>query len=190
MSRPRTTSLHLALLGLLAHEPRTGYALRRVFETTPMAHYGGGQGTIYPALRALESGGLITGVRDPERPGRGARVLRATPKGRRALVRWLGAPVTPDDAVWRADELMLRFAFMDGLLSAAQQRTFVEQYLAAMSTELARLRAYARKEASQFPACARLAVQHGVVTHAAHVEWAKQAKRALSTKKTVGSKGR
>jgi DNA-binding PadR family transcriptional regulator len=48
------TTLGYALLGLIRAEPRTGYALRMVFETTPMGSYSSSPGSIYPALKSLE----------------------------------------------------------------------------------------------------------------------------------------
>ena len=55
---PQTT-LGYALLGLVAGEPQTGYALMKTFTTTPMGHYSGSPGAIYPALRRLEGAGQV-----------------------------------------------------------------------------------------------------------------------------------
>ena len=43
-----------ALLGLLHGEARSGYALRKVFQDTPMLHFSDSPGSIYPALKRLE----------------------------------------------------------------------------------------------------------------------------------------
>ena len=53
------TPLSFALLGLIGMEPRSGYKLRKVFETTPLGNYSSSPGSIYPALRALEKAGLV-----------------------------------------------------------------------------------------------------------------------------------
>ena len=63
MRQPAST-LGFALLGLLQQQPRSGYALRRVFATTPMGHYSSSPGAIYPALRRLEQQGLVRGALD------------------------------------------------------------------------------------------------------------------------------
>ena len=41
------TPLSYALLGLMQMEPRSGYALRKVFETTPLGGYSSSPGSIY-----------------------------------------------------------------------------------------------------------------------------------------------
>ena len=50
----RVSLLGYALLGLLHQKPSSGYALRRVFATTPMGTFSDSPGAIYPALGRLE----------------------------------------------------------------------------------------------------------------------------------------
>jgi DNA-binding PadR family transcriptional regulator len=172
------TTLEHALLGLAAEEERTGYALRRVFETTPMGHYGGSPGAIYPALRRLERRRLVVGRRAPGRRGRGARVFAATPAGRRAVADWAAAPVTREDAVWRADELLLRFAFLDPEGDDATLR-FLGEYRAAMAAVRADLEAWLAGPGAALGRARRLAVGHGIASAAANERWAAAAERAL-----------
>src|ERR1700675_3621423 len=54
-----SSTLEMALLGLLGQKPQSGYDLRKTFATTAMRHYSDSPGSIYPALRRLESRGLI-----------------------------------------------------------------------------------------------------------------------------------
>ena len=61
MKKRTPTTLEYALLGLVHAEPRSGYDLCKVFETTPMGHYSSSPGAIYPALKRLEGAGLVEG---------------------------------------------------------------------------------------------------------------------------------
>ncbi len=109
------TTLEHALLGLIAQQPRSGYDLRKVFSTTAMRHYSDSPGSIYPALRRLEKRGWIEAVASRmEASGRGRTAFRLTPVGRSSLKEWLSLPVSLEDVAMRPEELMLRFAFMDG----------------------------------------------------------------------------
>ncbi len=51
------TPLRLAILGLVAMHPQSGYDLRKIFETTPMGNFSSSPGAIYPALKSLEKKG-------------------------------------------------------------------------------------------------------------------------------------
>jgi DNA-binding PadR family transcriptional regulator len=109
------STLEFAILGLIVQQPRSGYDLRRVFATTAMRHYSDSPGSIYPALRRLEERGWIEAVASrSEASGRGRTPFRLTPVGRGALRTWLSLPVSFEDVAMRSEDLMLRFAFMDG----------------------------------------------------------------------------
>jgi len=79
----------LALLALLtnADSPLYGYQIAKELEG-----FGGGlpvkQGTLYPVLRSLESGGLLTSEVEPSVTGPPRRYYSVTEEGRRALGLW------------------------------------------------------------------------------------------------------
>ena len=79
----------LALLALLAHaeKPLYGYQIAKELEG-----FGGGlpvkQGTLYPVLRSLEAGGLLTSEVEPSVSGPPRRYYRATDEGRQAIGLW------------------------------------------------------------------------------------------------------
>jgi len=81
----------LALLALLAHaeRPLYGYQIAKELETfgeVPVK-----QGTLYPVLRSLEAGGLLTSEVEPSVAGPPRRYYRVTEEGRQALGLWEGA---------------------------------------------------------------------------------------------------
>jgi len=75
--RLRRGILKLAVLKLLAEMPRHGYDLIRAVREKG---WGGGAGSVYPLLGALERAGLITGREEGER-----RIYELTEEGRRLL---------------------------------------------------------------------------------------------------------
>jgi DNA-binding PadR family transcriptional regulator len=89
------SSLEAALVGLLARGPASGYELRKVFQTTPLAAYSDSPGAVYPALRRLEKRGLVSGREAAG--GRRRKQLRLTATGRAWAQRWAAAPVTTAD---------------------------------------------------------------------------------------------
>jgi PadR family transcriptional regulator, regulatory protein PadR len=79
----------LALLALLAHanEPLYGYQIAKKLEG-----FGEGmpvkQGTLYPVLRSLEAGGLLSSEVEPSVTGPPRRYYRVTEDGKQAIVLW------------------------------------------------------------------------------------------------------
>ncbi len=79
----------LALLALLGHagKPLYGYQIAKELE-----NYGDGlpvkQGTLYPVLRSLETGGLLTSEVEPSVTGPPRRYYRITDEGRQAVDLW------------------------------------------------------------------------------------------------------
>jgi PadR family transcriptional regulator PadR len=82
----------LALLALLAHaeKPLYGYQiakeLRRFGGELPVK-----QGTLYPVLRSLEAGGLLSSEVEPSVAGPPRRYYKVTEEGRQAVDLWLGS---------------------------------------------------------------------------------------------------
>ena len=76
--------LDVLLLATLDGGPRHGYAVKEALREGSGGRFDLPTGTIYPALRRLESGGLITGSWS-EVDGRRRRNYRLTPAGRKRL---------------------------------------------------------------------------------------------------------
>ncbi len=179
------SSLGYALLGLIHQQPRAGYALAKVFTTTPMGHYSGSPGAIYPALRALERAAFVRGRVERGGTLRPKRVFSPTRKGLAELSRWLGQPVTGDDVIWRLDELMLRFAFMDQLLSRAQTLRFLESFRDAVDAYVAVLESHRAEMDSTSSLHGRLALESGIAGYQTLARWARHALGTLRRKRSA-----
>ena len=92
--RKRRGDVRLALLMLLAEEPRNGYQLMQTIEERSGGRWRPSPGSVYPTLAQLEDEGLIRGV-DHD----GAKLFEITDQGRERL-----AESKVDPAPWEAEE--------------------------------------------------------------------------------------
>jgi DNA-binding PadR family transcriptional regulator len=178
MAEEFPTTLGFALLGLAHQEPRTGYGLRKVFETSPMGRFSSSPGSIYPALRKLEEAGLI------EARETGAKAFYfLTPKGKRTLFAWLGKPVGAHDYDRDPDAVLLRFAFLDMLSEPAATIAFLDSFERAVGENLAAIKAFlGSEEGKTLPLHGLLAVEYGVAAQEAALAWAQRAKRVIGAR--------
>jgi len=169
------TPLDYALLGLLEQAPRSGYDLRKIFETMALGSYSGSPGAIYPALRRLEQLGLIEGEVDATKALRPKKVFRPTRIGEETLRRWLARDIEREDVVRRLDELMLRFAFHAALGSRRATRHFLEAFLNGVDGYLAELNRQRKALPDETPRQSRLALVAGIEQYRACTRWARKA---------------
>lgn len=165
------TPLNYALLGLIRGEPRTGYGLRKVFETTPMGNYSSSPGSIYPALKSLAKAGLVTGgSKNP---------YVITPAGEQAFDAWRLRPMGEDEAI---DMALLRFAFLHDHPDRQVSLDFLKSFAMAAKARAVSLKAFMSGDMwSVMPMQSRLAVEHGLKTTEASAQWALDAWRQLGT---------
>ena len=164
------TTLGYALLGLVQEEPRSGYALRKVFETTPMGTFSSSPGSIYPALKKLAKAGMIE-QRSPV-PG-GKDLFHITPLGVRNIRAWLTAPVTKSEVASSVDLALLKFAFLPSIDDAQVTLTFLNGFKSAIAEQIADLKAYlSSPEGKTVSQHGRLAVENGLMGYEAHLNWA------------------
>jgi DNA-binding PadR family transcriptional regulator len=180
---PTESLLSYVLLGLLHEEPRSGYDLRKIVVSTPMALFSDSPGAIYPALRRLAREGLIA----PERVARGGRrrsLFAPSAKGRDAFAAWLRRPPTRDEVVRGWDVLMLRLAFMSGIVRPAEIAAFLDRVHLELEGHLAELEAFATSHGQKMPPSAKLAFESGLAGYRAQVKWARQARQRMRNRRT------
>ena len=90
---PRLTTTSYAILGLVAAEPASAYALVRRMRINYRYFWPRARSLVYTEVKKLEGLGWVVGV--PETTGRRKRLEYAiTATGRAELARWLGTPST------------------------------------------------------------------------------------------------
>jgi DNA-binding PadR family transcriptional regulator len=171
------STVEYALLGLLRQQAQSGYDLRKVFSTTPMRHFSDSPGSIYPALQRLEKRGWV-GSAAEKNDARKRRVFSPTHAGTGALIAWLEGPVTREDVIWRLDETLLRFAFLDGNVKRSVTLRFVEQFERELAAYVRELEEH---EKAFVPNARRstgyLAFQSGVESYQARLEWLRRVRK-------------
>jgi DNA-binding PadR family transcriptional regulator len=181
------SNLSLAILGLLSLSGMSGYDLRKVFRTTAMTAFSDSPGAIYPALRRLEKDGLIEGAVERKNTLRPRRVFSLTRRGRAALVAFLKRPVTREDVVHGTNGLLLRFAFMGGLVDAGTTIAFLDAMAEETEGYLRELEAQLAETEAGFPFTGRAALEHGVDIYRTTARWARRTLAGL--RRHIASKG-
>lgn len=175
-SNPST--LEAALLGLLARGPASGYELRKVFQTTPLATYSDSPGAVYPALRRLEKRGYVTG--GAVTGARRRKLLRLTPGGRAWVRDWVARPVTTADVAGDTSVVDLRLAMVSDV-TPARLPAFLEEYADAVDAHLAELNAAVAELGDVLSPSAACALDLGVHLFRARKTWCHRAAREHAT---------
>ncbi len=171
----KLTLLGYAILGLLRDEPRSGYALRMAFETTPMGNYSSSPGSIYPALKGLQKAGLV----EARAAGRGS-LFHVTSQGGAAFEAWLRQPVDGEAVGKHFADVMLRFAFLHNHPDRRLTLDLLVAVEAAAQAQAQNLEGFLASEPGlAMPLQARLAVLQGAMSVASTRRWAAEARHQL-----------
>ena len=95
------------ILGMLGLGPMCGYDIKQLVDSSTRFFWTASYGQIYPELRRLSDGGLISG-RPDSGTARGRIEFELTNEGRRTLEEWLGQPTEIQEM---RDESMLKVFF-------------------------------------------------------------------------------
>lgn len=157
---------------------------------TPMGVFSSSPGAIYPALKRCEKNGWIRGDIDDSTTLRPRQVFHLTEDGRSLLQKVLSQPVAVEDAIQRPEDLLLRFAFMDGMLSDDEIIAYLGSYLSAMETYLETLEEIRESMTFDSQRCAYLALEHGLMSYRTNIQWARHATEVLKKEIMKRSGGR
>ena len=95
--------------------------------------------------------------------------------GLETLQQYLSRPVTKEDVIWHMDDLMLRFAFMDGIVGRERTVRFLQDFASRIDAHVADLQRYFESAKSILPACGRLAMENGIQGYEMNAQWARRA---------------
>lgn len=149
-----TKKMDYVLLGLLSHEPMTGYEIKKRLDTSLRFFWGGSFGSIYPTLNQLEKEGKVT-KENTSSNGREKISYSITETGRADLKEWLEKPTEKDEI--RYETLLKLFfgneiGFADNLSHYLEDDTHKHYYLT---------------------------VKFGIKTYEAYLIWCKEAKEFI-----------
>ncbi len=163
---PGLSELEGVVVGIIRiKEPCTAYAVRRELTDSPSTHWSGSAGSVYPLLERLQRAGLITATED-KADGRGRRLLKVSPLGRRALRTWTLSAGKPEVAASVFDAVRAR-AFALKKLPPRDRERFAVEALDALSDFLATAKAHLEgREGIEY-----FAALGGVYEAQARVDW-------------------
>jgi DNA-binding PadR family transcriptional regulator len=132
----RLTELEGGVLGYFkAMGPCTPYAIRKEFLASTTPYWSGSAGAIYPLVRRLAERGLVRPVR-PTGDRRGGTLYALTAAGERALVQWLGPPLSVLTVGAPPDPIRTRVGFME-LMSPEGRLAFLAEAEAGLLGQMA-----------------------------------------------------
>ena len=177
-------SLKHALLGLLTHQPMTGYELKQFFDSSIQHFWNAELSQIYPTLKSLEENGFVekhVEVQDT-RPNR--KVYELTPLGREEFLRWARTPQPPADM---RDPFMIKIFFgaevpaEDMLVLLRRQMEEHQKMIAFSETVLRERIGHAEHEhyTKEHAAYWTLTLEMALAYRRAYVEWCERSMRLI-----------
>jgi DNA-binding PadR family transcriptional regulator len=182
MKVTKVTQIDYAILGLVSQEPLSGYKIRMAFEKTALGNFSSSPGTIYPALKRLVSLRHLEKKKRSE-TRKGPVDMAITKSGIQVLRDWFHSPVGREEVTKNRDLLLLRFAFMDGLVTVPSMISFLASFEASVTKYIKELEEFHTSEAPKLPVCGRLAVEHGIASYKATMTWCRAAQKHLKEKR-------
>ncbi len=169
------THLDYAILGLIYQKPSTGYEIRKVFDTTALGNYSSSPGSIYPVLKRLKNSELVV----QENADSGRKLFVITRQGEMALKTWLTAPIESSDIAKKLDIILLRFAFMEDLVTQEDSIKFLESLKDQVATYLKGLKEFHRNGSKDMRLHGRLAFEHGIESYQTTLRWIQRTLRTM-----------
>jgi DNA-binding PadR family transcriptional regulator len=172
-------SLKHALLGFINYGPMTGYELKKFFDTS-VAHFWNAElSQIYPALKGMESEGLVEMKVEVQEDRPNRKVYSITNTGRRELLDWLAKPSERE----QVREPILIKVFFGSSLSKKELISVLQNCADETRTALTYLQ-YADQFVDKFVESIglqqealfwQLTIECGLKVHKAELEWAEAA---------------
>lgn len=173
-----TKKMDYVLLGLLSHEPMTGYEMKKRLDTSLRFFWGGSYGSIYPTLNQLETEGKVT-KEDASSNGREKISYSITEYGKETLKEWLKKPVEKDELRYET-LLKLFFGNENGFAGAKEHIERFEEKcrskLGVLNMFAENLMQYLENDTHKYY---YLTVRFGIKTYEAYLEWCKEARKQI-----------
>jgi DNA-binding PadR family transcriptional regulator len=171
---PIASPLTLAVMGMLAQWPQSGYDLMKLFESSAIGNCSSSPGAVYPALKRLEEAGLIAGEVENEDTLRPRQVYHLTPEGDAALRDYLGRAITREDVTRSGGDVILRFVFAGHILGAEEAARILAEFADEIEAYLPELEAEYRGFPEDLPPFGRHGLEHSIQHYRWEVEWARR----------------
>lgn len=166
------------ILGLLSHEPLTGYDIKKRMDSTLRLFWNASYGSIYPTLNLLEQEKKVSKSEMKEN-GRDKILYTITDLGRESLKEWLQKPVIKDELRY---ETLLKL-FFGSEIGPEVTIGHIDDFQSKIQAELPYLKESVKqlKQLNQEDAHRyyMLTAMFGEKIYEAYLEWCKEAKQIL-----------
>ena len=179
------TDFEQVLLGVIADEPRSGYGLKKLFNSSPASVYQPSPGALYPALRRLEERGLLHAEKQVSSGRRALRLYQVTEAGLAVYLEWLRKPVVPETVGADLGQHLMRFSLMESYLERAEVIAFLADLGDALDGFVRGMEQFVVSRQGTLREHALLALEHGIAIHRASLEWVRSAMAALGETSSV-----
>ncbi|WND04052.1 PadR family transcriptional regulator [Temperatibacter marinus] len=174
MNGQKISDLGYGILGLLANNPMSGYAVRQLFATTALSVYSSSPGSIYPALNKLQRLGMIHQVPQPDSASNNKKMYVLTEKGEQALMDWFAFPQLESHEIGKClQSLMLRFSMMGRHVTQAHLKDFLKKMIDHLTHWHGFLETSHQAMGPEVHFTGRYALKAGVMQAASDLEWAR-----------------
>src|SRR5262249_20711781 len=127
----------------------------------------------------LEGGGVGGGEEEVGRGRRAVRVYQVTDAGLAVFLEWLRRPVVPETVTADLGQHLMRFSLMENYLERAEVIAFLADLGDALDGFVTGVEQFAASRQGVLGQHALLALEHGIATHRASLEWVRSAMAAL-----------
>ena len=174
--------IDMVILGLLSHEDRTGYDIKKQIDGSIRFFWKGSFGSIYPALAGLEEEGSIKRLKNKESNGREKITYSITRHGKEVLKSWVRDEKATNDLKY---ETIMKL-FFGGVENKEVSLRNIEIFEEQVKADLSVLKAYKKnlekvideEDHNYF----YLTVLFGIDTYEAYIKWCAKAKKLLNSK--------
>lgn len=175
----REKKIDSVILGLLVHEPLTGYEIKKWMDRAIHYFWGGSYGNIYPALAKLEEEKKVTAVRSQEN-GREKITYSITEEGWKSLKEWLEVTTVKNELRY---ETLLKL-FLGQAVGPETTALHIKEFEKNIKEELVPLRQYESVLRELMPREPEhryyfLTVRFAIYSYEAYLEWCKEAMEVL-----------
>lgn len=177
--------LKSVLLGFLRRSNCTGYELKAAMDESVGFFFGSSYGSIYPALKNLETSGLVE-VREVVQSGKpNKKIYSITPKGEESFRRQLRGSPAADS--FRSEFLM--HLFFGERQESGRLLELIWEYRAAQEDRLARLRGVEKAVKDSASPYEMMCLRYGLTRYEATLSWLEETEarvRALAGEREAG----
>ena len=178
----RERKIDMVILGLLSHEDLTGYDIKKRIDGAISFFWKGSFGNIYPALKDMETQGLIK-KSDTSVGGREKITYHLTKNGRAALKEWLKEDQVSNELRY---ETLLKLFFGGAEsreISVHNTEVFEEQVQNDLKVLKTYCEALERSSDVEDHFYYSLTASFGIETYEAYLRWCVKAKKILKARR-------